>query len=81
MLSRNDKPATWRVDHVQIANMVKRGARVLVHPRAGLGGQPGALLDQLERGFGVQLTRSKPRSRLLQATRELAQNVGHGARD
>jgi methionine biosynthesis protein MetW len=29
MLSRNDKPATWRVDHVQIANMVKRGARVL----------------------------------------------------
>lgn len=29
MLSRNDKPATWRVDHVHIAEMVKPGARVL----------------------------------------------------
>jgi len=29
MLSRNDRPATWRVDHVLIAEMVKPGARVL----------------------------------------------------
>jgi methionine biosynthesis protein MetW len=30
MLSRNDRPPpTWRVDHVQIAEMVKPGARVL----------------------------------------------------
>jgi methionine biosynthesis protein MetW len=48
MLSRNDKPATWRVDHVLIADMVKPGARVL-----DVGSGDGELLRLLTESKGV----------------------------
>jgi methionine biosynthesis protein MetW len=48
MLSRNDKPATWRVDHVLIAEMVKPGARVL-----DVGSGDGELLRLLTESKGV----------------------------
>src|SRR5690606_6445500 len=48
MLSRNDKPATWRVDHVLIAEMVQPGARVL-----DVGSGDGELLRLLTETKGV----------------------------
>ena len=46
-------------------------------PGAGLGGQPGALLDQRERGVGLQLAGAQPLGGVVQPRAQLDQGIGH----
>ena len=61
----------------KVRQRLQRGAGSLVDLRAGLGSQAGALLDQVQRGFGLELTRSQALNGVVERRGQLGKSIGH----
>jgi hypothetical protein len=64
----------------KVGQRLERGAGSLVDLRAGLGSQAGALLDQVQRGFGLELTRSQAFYGVIERRGQLGQSIGHAVK-